>query len=30
EVEKLGKLRDSGDITVEEYEELKRKALIQI
>jgi hypothetical protein len=30
EVEKLGKLRDSGDITVEEYEELKRKALIQV
>jgi hypothetical protein len=30
EVEKLGKLRDSGDISAEEYENLKRKAMMQI
>ena len=30
EVEKLRKLRDSGEITPEEYEDLKRKALMQI
>ena len=30
EVEKLGKLRDSGEITPEEYEDAKRKAMMQI
>ncbi len=30
EIEKLTKLRDSGAITAEEYEEMKRKALIQV
>jgi membrane protein implicated in regulation of membrane protease activity len=30
EIEKLTKLRDSGQITAEEYEELKRKAMLSI
>jgi hypothetical protein len=30
EVAKLAKLRDEGKITAEEYEELKRKAMIQV
>ena len=30
EVAKLAKLRDSGEITAEQYEDLKRKAMIQI
>jgi hypothetical protein len=30
EIEKLAKLRDSGQITAEEYEELKRKATMSI
>ncbi len=30
EVEKLSKLRDSGEITAEEYEDAKRKAMMQI
>jgi len=30
EIEKLTKLRDSGAITAEEFEEMKRKALIQV
>jgi|SRR3954471_19940010 len=30
EVEKLTKLRDSGEITAEEYENLKSKALMQV
>jgi hypothetical protein len=30
EIEKLAKLRDSGQITAEEYEELKRKAMLSI
>jgi predicted membrane channel-forming protein YqfA (hemolysin III family) len=30
EVEKLAKLRDSGEITAEEYEDAKRKAMMQI
>ena len=30
EVAKLAKLRDAGEITAEEYEELKRKAMIQV
>jgi len=30
EVEKLAKLRDSGEITAEEYEDAKRKAMMHI
>jgi hypothetical protein len=30
EIEKLAKLRDSGQITAEEYEDLKRKAMMNI
>ena len=30
EIAKLTKLRDSGDITAEEYEDMKRKASLQI
>ena len=30
EIEKLAKLRDSGQITAEEYEDLKRKAMMQL
>jgi hypothetical protein len=30
EVQKLTKLRDSGEITAEEYEDAKRKAMMQI
>lgn len=30
EIEKLTKLRDSGAITAEEFEEMKRQALIQV
>jgi len=30
EIEKLTKLRDSGAITAQEFEEMKRKALIQV
>ena len=30
EVAKLAKLRDAGEITAEQYEDLKRKAMIQI
>jgi Phospholipase_D-nuclease N-terminal/Short C-terminal domain len=30
EIEKLTKLRDSGQITAEEYEELKRKAMLSV
>ena len=30
EVAKLAKLRDSGDITAEQFEEMKRKAMIQV
>jgi Phospholipase_D-nuclease N-terminal len=30
EIAKLGKLRDEGKITAEEYEDLKRKAMVQI
>jgi len=30
EIEKLGKLRDEGKISAGEYEELKRKAMIQM
>lgn len=30
EIEKLTKLRDSGAITAEEFEEMKRKAMIQV
>ena len=30
EVAKLAKLRDEGKITAEEYEEMKRKAMIQV
>jgi type VI protein secretion system component VasK len=30
EVAKLAKLRDSGDITAEQYEDLKSKAMLQI
>lgn len=30
EIEKLSKLRDEGKITAEEYEDLKRKAMIQL
>ena len=30
EIAKLAKLRDEGKITAEEYEELKRKAMIQV
>jgi hypothetical protein len=30
EIEKLAKLRDSGQISAEEYEELKRKAMLSI
>ena len=30
EVEKLAKLRDSGEISAEEYEKLKRKAMLQV
>ena len=30
EVAKLAKLRDSGEITAEEYEDLKRKAMMQL
>ncbi len=30
EIAKLTKLRDSGAITAEEYEEMKRKAMIEI
>jgi len=30
EIEKLAKLRDSGEITAEEYAEMKRKAMIEL
>ena len=30
EIEKLAKLRDSGQITAEEYEDLKRKAMMSV
>jgi hypothetical protein len=30
EIEKLSKLRDAGEITAEEFEEAKRKALISV
>ncbi|HSD48544.1 MAG TPA: PLDc N-terminal domain-containing protein [Actinomycetota bacterium] len=30
EIEKLSKLRDEGKITAEEYEDLKRKAMMQL
>jgi hypothetical protein len=30
EVAKLAKLRDAGEITAEEYEDLKRKAMIEV
>ena len=30
EVAKLAKLRDEGKITAEEYEDMKRKAMIQV
>jgi len=30
EIEKLAKLRDSGQISAEEYEDMKRKAMIQL
>ena len=30
EIEKLSKLRDSGQITAEEFEDLKRKAMMQL
>jgi septation ring formation regulator EzrA len=30
EIDKLSKLRDSGQISAEEYEELKRKAMMSI
>ncbi|HEU4354507.1 MAG TPA: SHOCT domain-containing protein [Actinomycetota bacterium] len=30
EIEKLAKLRDAGQITAEEYEDLKRKAMMQL
>jgi uncharacterized membrane protein (UPF0182 family) len=30
EIEKLSRLRDEGKITAEEYEDLKRKAMIQL
>jgi hypothetical protein len=30
EVSKLAKLRDTGEITAEEYQELKRKAMLQV
>ena len=30
EVEKLAKLRDAGEISAEEYEEMKRKAMMQL
>jgi hypothetical protein len=30
EIEKLARLRDSGKITAEEYEDLKRKAMISV
>jgi hypothetical protein len=30
EIDKLGKLRDAGKITAEEYEDLKRKAMISL
>ena len=30
EVAKLAKLRDAGEITAEEYQELKRKAMLQV
>jgi type VI protein secretion system component VasK len=30
EIEKLGKLRDQGAITAEEYEDMKRKAMMQL
>jgi hypothetical protein len=30
EIEKLAKLRDSGQISAEEYEDLKRKAMMQL
>jgi hypothetical protein len=30
EIDKLAKLRDAGTISAEEYEELKRKAMMQI
>ena len=30
EIEKLAKLRDEGKITAEEYEEMKRKAMISV
>jgi hypothetical protein len=30
EIEKLAKLRDAGSISAEEYEELKRKAMLEV
>ena len=30
EIEKLAKLRDEGKITAEEYEEMKRKAMMSV
>jgi hypothetical protein len=30
EIDKLSKLRDAGQISAEEYEELKRKAMMSI
>jgi Short C-terminal domain len=30
EVAKLAKLRDEGKITAEEYEDMKRKAMLQV
>ena len=30
EIQKLGTLRDNGKISAEEYEEMKRKAIMQL